>query len=97
MGASLLNIPAVTGAARPYTIPGITCRFWRANPATLRNGPIQGLGSAGGAGAVRRKLAGSDDGDRQMVSILSAVLTDGLPAVEAACAGRSSRASTPPT
>jgi hypothetical protein len=35
---------------------------------------------------VRRKLADSDDGDRQMVSILAAVLTDGLPAVEAACA-----------
>ena len=35
---------------------------------------------------VRRKLSGSDDGDRQMVSILAAVLTDGLPAVEAACA-----------
>ena len=35
---------------------------------------------------VRRKLAGSNDGDRQMVKILAAVLTDGLPAVEAACA-----------
>ena len=34
---------------------------------------------------VRRKLTGSDDGDRQMVKILAAVLTDGLPAVEAAC------------
>jgi hypothetical protein len=27
---------------------------------------------------IRRKLAGSDDGDRQMVKILAAVLTDGL-------------------
>ena len=35
---------------------------------------------------VRRKLAGSNDGDRQMVAVLAAVLTDGLPAVEAACA-----------
>ena len=35
---------------------------------------------------VRRKLAGVDDGDRQMVDILVAVLTDGLPAVETACA-----------
>ena len=35
---------------------------------------------------VRRKLRGFDDGDRQMVKILSAVLTDGLAAVEAACA-----------
>jgi hypothetical protein len=28
---------------------------------------------------------GSDGGDRQMVKILAAVLTDGLPAVDAAC------------
>ena len=35
---------------------------------------------------VRRKLADCDDGDRQMVAILAAVLADGLPAVEAACA-----------
>ena len=28
---------------------------------------------------VRRKLASADDGNRQMVDILSAVLTDGLP------------------
>ena len=35
---------------------------------------------------MRRKLKGSDDGDRQMVAILSAVLTDGLASVEAACA-----------
>jgi hypothetical protein len=34
---------------------------------------------------VRRKLAGADDGNRQMVDILTAVITDGLPAVEAAC------------
>jgi hypothetical protein len=35
---------------------------------------------------IRRKLAGVDDGNRQMVDILTAVLTDGLQAVEAACA-----------
>ena len=35
---------------------------------------------------LRRKLRGSDDGDRQMVAILAAALGDGLPAVEAACA-----------
>jgi hypothetical protein len=34
---------------------------------------------------VRRKLAGAADGDRQMVKILTTVLSDGLPAVEAAC------------
>ena len=35
---------------------------------------------------MRRKLAAAQDGDRQMVDILTTVLSDGLPAVEAACA-----------
>jgi hypothetical protein len=35
---------------------------------------------------VRQKLKSLKDGDRQMVAILTAVLDDGLPAVEAACA-----------
>jgi hypothetical protein len=35
---------------------------------------------------IKRKLAGSDAGDRQMVKVLAAVLSDGLAAVEAACA-----------
>lgn len=35
---------------------------------------------------MRSKIAGTNDGDRQMVKILAAVLTDGLQAVEAACA-----------
>jgi hypothetical protein len=35
---------------------------------------------------MRRKPAGADDGNRQMADILTTVLTDGLPAVEAACA-----------
>lgn len=35
-------------------------------------------------GRVQRKLARLDDGDRQVVTILSAVLSDGL---EAACRG----------
>jgi hypothetical protein len=34
---------------------------------------------------IRRKLTGAADGDRQMVGILTAVLSDGLAAVEAAC------------
>ena len=33
---------------------------------------------------IRRRLAGADDGNRQMVDILTAVLADELPAVEAA-------------
>jgi hypothetical protein len=53
----------------------------------LRNGaPFKDWMLPGALERVRRKLAGSDDGDRQMVAILAAVLTDGLPAVDAACA-----------
>jgi hypothetical protein len=40
----------------------------------------------GRAGRLRRKLAGAIGGNLQMVDILAAVLSDGLPAVEAACA-----------
>ena len=56
-------------------------------PGALRNGaPFQDWVLPAALERTRRKLAGSDDGDRQMVKILAAVLTDGLPAVEAACA-----------
>jgi transposase len=55
-------------------------------PGALRNGaPFKDWVLPSALERVRRKLAGSDDGDRQMVKILAAVLTDGLPAVEAAC------------
>ncbi len=55
-------------------------------PGALRNGaPFKGWVLPTGLERVRRKLAGSADGDRQMVGILTAVLSDGLPAVEAAC------------
>ena len=56
-------------------------------PGALRNGaPFKDWVLPGALERVRRKLAGSDDGDRQMVAILAAVLTDGLPALDAACA-----------
>jgi transposase len=55
-------------------------------PGALRNGaPFKNWVLPGGIDRVRRKLGGVDDGDRQMVSILTAVLSDGLAAVEAAC------------
>ena len=55
-------------------------------PGALRNGaPFKNWVLPSGLERVRRKLAGSADGDRQMVAILSVVLSDGLPAVEAAC------------
>jgi transposase len=55
-------------------------------PGALRNGaPFKDWPLPAGLERVRRKLKGSDDGDRQMVKVLSAVLSDGLVAVEAAC------------
>ncbi|WP_342167410.1 IS21 family transposase [Methylobacterium sp. SD21] len=56
-------------------------------PGALRNGaPFKDWVLPAALDRVRRKLAGSADGDRQMVEILTAVLGDGLLAVEAACA-----------
>ena len=56
-------------------------------PGALRNGaPFKDWVLPAAIERVRRKLTGVDDGNRQMVDILNAVLTDGLPAVEAACA-----------
>jgi transposase len=56
-------------------------------PGALRNGaPFKDWVLPAAMERVRRKLAGADDGNRQMVDILTAVITDGLPAVEAACA-----------
>jgi transposase len=56
-------------------------------PGALRNGaPFKDWVLPAALDRIRRKLAGADDGDRQMVGILTAVLSDGLPAVEAACA-----------
>ena len=56
-------------------------------PGALRNGaPFKDWPLPAGLERIRRKLRGSDDGDRQMVKVLSAVLIDGLATVEAACA-----------
>ena len=56
-------------------------------PGALRNGaPFKDWVLPTALEKVRRKLSEADDGDRQMVAILAAALTDGLPAVEAACA-----------
>ena len=55
-------------------------------PGALRNGvPFKDWPLPASLERIRRKLRGSDDGDRQMVKILAAALTDGLAAVEAAC------------
>ena len=55
-------------------------------PGALRNkAAVKDRVLPAGLGGDHVKLAGSNDGDRQMVKILAAVFSDGLPAVEAAC------------
>jgi hypothetical protein len=61
-------------------------------PGALRNGaPFKDWVLPAAMERIRRKLAGADDGNRQMVDILAAVLSDGLAAVEAACAEASAQ------
>ncbi len=56
-------------------------------PGALRNGaPFKDWVLPAAIERIRRKLVGAADGDRQMVKVLTAVLADGLAAVEAACA-----------
>ena len=55
-------------------------------PGGLRNGaPFKSWVPPSAMEKVRRKLKAADDGDRQMASLLTCVLSDGLNAVEAAC------------
>ena len=78
---------AALAAAKRSTTPGITCRCSPESPARSETAPpFKDWPLPIGLERVRRRLKGSDDGDRQMVKVLSAVLTDGLAAVEAACA-----------
>jgi transposase len=56
-------------------------------PGALRNGaPFKDWDLPTGLAQVRAKLKSHDDGDRQFVKVLGAVLDHGLSAVEAACA-----------
>ena len=71
----------------------IACNPWHyvpiltRKPGALRDGaPFKGWQLPGALGRMRARLTGRDDGDRQIVKILAAVLEDGLEAVEAACA-----------
>ena len=67
-------------------------------PGALRNGaPFKDWVLPGGLDRIRRKLAGTADGDRQMVKILAAVLSDGLGRLRTPAAKLCAKASTPPT
>ena len=66
----------------PWHYVPVLCR----KPGALRNGALfKDWRLPGHLGQVQAKLARAADGDHQMVAILSAVLSDGLDAVEAAC------------
>ena len=75
-----------SAGSKPKRTPAVKAASG-AQAGALRNGaPFKDWLLPSAVVRVRRKLKGSDDGDRQMVEILSAVLTDGLQAVEATCA-----------
>ena len=58
----------------------------RANRCRAMNGaPFRDWVLPAAMAAIRRKLKGVSDGDKQMVSILGCVSADGIAAVEAAC------------
>ena len=54
-------------------------------PRPVANAPFKHWVLPAALERIRHKLRASPDGDRQMVEILGAVLTEGLPAVEVAC------------
>ena len=65
---SSASIAAASAATRRSTIPGTTCRCWPASPARCGTARRSRTGCCRPAlERVRRKLAGADDGDRQMV------------------------------
>jgi len=64
-----------------HYVPVLACK-----PGALRNGaPFKDWALPGSFGQVQARLKHTPDGERQMVEILSAVLGDGLEAVEADC------------
>ena len=80
------NIAAALDAHQTVFDPWHYVPVLARKPGALRNGaPFKDWVLPAGLDRIRRKLAGAADSDRQMVNILTAVLSDGLPAVEAAC------------
>jgi hypothetical protein len=86
-GAVIADHPRLFGRGQTLYDPWHYVPILSRKPGALRNGaPFKNWVLPAALERVRRKLRGSDDGDRQMVAILAAVLLDGLSAVEAACA-----------
>lgn len=96
-GAIVADHPRQFGRDRVVYDPWHYLPVLARKPGALRNGaPFKDWALPPGLAAVRQRLAGHADGDRQFVAILATVLDDGLEAVEAACgaaiaAGVSSR------
>lgn len=77
------SLTAPEGSAERATLAK---RLMRAEIEALHGAPFKDWVLPGALEQIRRKLQGSSDGDRQMVKILGAVLTEGMPEVQKACA-----------
>lgn len=85
-GGSSVNTPASFGRNQTIYDPWHCVPVLARKPGALRNvAPFKDWILPASLERVRRKLGTAPDGGRQMVAILTAVLSDGLPAVEAAC------------
>ena len=86
-GVSSVSMPAPFGRGGTVYNPWHYVPVLARKPGALRNGaPFKHWVLPAAIERVRCKLRAAPDGDRQMVEILGTVLTDGLSAVEAACA-----------
>ena len=84
-GSSSASTRESSAAAKPPIDPWHYVPVLARKPGALRNGaPFKDWVLPPAMATIRRKLKGDDDGDRQMVQILSCVPDDGLQAVEAA-------------
>jgi transposase len=85
-GAVVAEHPRCFGRAETIYDPWHYVPVLTRKPGALRNGaPFRDWVLPAAMATIRHKLKGVSDGDRQMVSILSCVSTDGIVAVEAAC------------
>ena len=81
------SIPRSFGRGKIVYEPWHYVPILQRKPGALRNGaPFKDWKLPRALGRLRTRLAAREDGDRQFVRILAAVLEDGMEAVEAACA-----------
>jgi len=86
-GRIVAEQPRGFGRGQPIYNPWHYVPVLARKPGALHNGaPFKDWVLPAAIERVRRRLGAARDGNRQMVDILTPVLTDGLPAVESACA-----------